>query len=69
MLTGVFAESSARRKEAWLSDDAWRAGWSKVGGSKVGWSKVGVPTLLNGLEKLKEGRIRPDVSELTDGDL
>lgn len=58
MLTGVCAESSARRKEAWLSDEAWRAGGSKLG----------VPTLLIGLEKLNDGRGKPDVSELIEGD-
>jgi len=58
MLMGVWAVSSAKTNEAWLSEDAWRAGVSKLG----------VPALLRGLEKLKDGRGNPDVSELTDGE-
>lgn len=58
MLIGVLAESSARMNEDWLSEDAWRAGVSNTG----------VPTRLNGLEKLNEGRGSPDASELIDGD-
>lgn len=58
ILTGVCAESSARMKDGWLSEDAWRDGDSKAG----------VPALLIGREKLKEGRGRADDSELTEGD-
>jgi hypothetical protein len=58
MLTGVWAESSARMKEGWLSEDA----------CLDGDSKTGVPALLMGREKLKEGRGRADDSELTEGD-
>jgi hypothetical protein len=58
MLTGVLAVSSVRMKEAWLSEEACRAGISKLG----------VPARLNGLEKLKEGRGNPEASEHIEGD-
>ena len=44
--------------EAWLSEEAWRSGISKLG----------VPARLNGLEKLNDGRGRPEASEQTEGD-
>lgn len=59
MLTGVFAVSSAKIKEAWLSEEGWRAGESKPG----------VPDRVMGLEKLKDGRGSPEASELMEGDL
>src|SRR3569833_110835 len=60
MLTGVLAVSSARMKEAWLSEEACLAGVSRPG----------VPARLKGREKLKEGRgSGADASELMDGDL
>ncbi len=58
MLTGVVTESSPNRNEVWLSEDVWRTGGSRVG----------VPALLRGLEKLNEGRGRPEASELMEGD-
>src|SRR5262245_17669160 len=62
MLTGVAVDSSARRNDvwlpAWLSVDAWRAGPSSVG----------VSDRLMGLEKLKDGRGRLDMSELMDAE-
>ncbi len=59
MLMGVLAVSSARMKEAWLSDEA----------CLEVVSKLGVPARLMGREKLNEGRGRgADMSELTDGD-
>lgn len=59
MLTGVWAVSSAKMNEGWLSEEACLRGDSIPG----------VPDLLRGLEKLKDGRGRADVSELTEGDL
>jgi hypothetical protein len=58
MLIGVWAVSSARIKEGWLSDDACRCGVSKPG----------VPALLNGLEKLNDG-LGNEATELIEGDL
>ena len=57
VLLGVQAGSSAGR-EAWLSDESWRAGASKIG----------VPALLMGLEKLNCGRGSPEASEATEGE-
>jgi hypothetical protein len=59
MLTGVWAVSSAKMKDGWLSDEAWR----------VGISNPGVPALLSGREKLKDGRGSADESDAADGDL
>lgn len=59
MLTGVCADSSAKTKDGWLSDDACREGISKLG----------VPARLRGLEKLNEGRGKADESDPMDGDL
>jgi hypothetical protein len=59
MLTGVWAVSSAKMNDGWLSDDAWR----------VGMSNPGVPALLSGREKLKDGRGSTDESDAVDGDL
>ena len=65
MLTGVWAVSSARMNDGWLSPDACREGIST--GSPFRLAR------LNGLEKLKAGlgnRVPPaDISELIDGDL
>jgi len=58
MLTGVFAKSSRKTSDEWLSDDACRTGKSRFG----------VPALLSGLEKLKLGRGRLEMSELMEGD-
>jgi len=65
MLTGVFAASSARMKDGWLSEEACLEGTS-----------MGIPVplaLLKGREKLKEGRgslVPPtEISELMEGDL
>lgn len=58
MLTGVCADSSARIKDGWLSDDA----------CLVGMSRPGVPARLSGREKLKDGRGSADESDATDGD-
>ena len=59
MLIGVCAVSSARTKDGWLSEEAWREGMSMDG----------VPDRLKGREKLKEGRGRgAEASELIDGD-
>lgn len=59
MLTGVWADSSARMKDGWLSDEA----------CLVGMSRPEAPMLLMGLEKLREGRGTMEESEATDGDL
>lgn len=58
MLIGVCAVSSANMNDGWLSDDACRCGVSRPG----------VPALLNGLEKLKDGR-GSEATELMEGDL
>jgi hypothetical protein len=58
-LTGVWAVSSARINDGWLSDEVCRDGVSSPG----------VPARLKGLEKLKDGLGRgADMSEATDGD-
>lgn len=60
MLIGVWADSSASIKDAWLSEDACLAGESSVG----------VPARLRGREKLNDGRGNgAERSELIDGDL
>lgn len=57
MLIGVWAVSSAKTNEGWLSEDACRDGVSKPG----------VPDRLRGREKLNEGR-GSEATELMEGD-